>query len=115
MANAEQSLKSARLYETGILPQARLAVESLLSAYRVNRVDFLTLLDNQMMVLNYEISRASALANHNKALAEIDLLPANPGPQSARRTNNQCVNARGENHEVVRNCSNRDRRGGSRR
>ena len=79
VANAEQSLKSARLYETGILPQARLAVESLLSAYRVNRVDFLTLLDNQMMVLNYEISRASALANHNKALAEIDLLTGKPG------------------------------------
>jgi len=74
VANAEQSLKSARLYETGILPQARLAVESSLAAYRVNRVDFLTLLDNQMTVLNYEISYASALSNYNKALAEIDLL-----------------------------------------
>ncbi len=74
VANAEQSLKSARLYESGILPQARLAVESSLSAYRVNRVDFLTLLDSQMTVLNYEIAYASALANYNKALAEIDLL-----------------------------------------
>ena len=74
VANAEQSLKSARLYETGILPQARLTVESSLAAYRVNRVDFLTLLDNQMTVLNYEISYASALSNYNKALAEIDLL-----------------------------------------
>jgi cobalt-zinc-cadmium efflux system outer membrane protein len=74
VANAEQSLQSARLYETGILPQARLAVESSLAAYRVNRVDFLTLLDNQMTVLNYEISYASALSNYNKALAEIDLL-----------------------------------------
>jgi cobalt-zinc-cadmium efflux system outer membrane protein len=74
VANAEQSLKSARLYETGILPQARLTVESSLAAYRVNRVDFLTLLDNQMTMLNYEISYASALSNYNKALAEIDLL-----------------------------------------
>ncbi len=74
VASAEQSLKSARLYETGILPQARLAVESSLAAYRVNRVDFLTLLDNQMTVLNYEISYASALSSYNKALAEIDLL-----------------------------------------
>ena len=78
VANAEQSLKSARLYETGILPQARLAVESSLSAYRVNRVDFLTLLDNQMTVLNFEISHAAALSNHNKALAEIDLLTGKP-------------------------------------
>lgn len=74
VANAEQSLKSARLYETGILPLARLAVESSLAAYRVNRVDFLTLLDNQMTVLNYEVSYASALSSYNKALAEIDLL-----------------------------------------
>jgi cobalt-zinc-cadmium efflux system outer membrane protein len=79
VANAEQSLKSARLYATGILPQARLAVESSLAAYRVNRVDFLTLLDSQMMVLNYEISYASALASYNKALAEIDLLTGKAG------------------------------------
>ncbi len=72
--NAEQSLKSARLYETGTLPPARLAVESSLAAYRVNRVDFLTLLDSQMTVLNYEISYSLALSNYNKALAEIELL-----------------------------------------
>ena len=74
VASAEQNLKSAQLYETGILPQARLAVESSLSAYRVNRADFLTLLDSQTTVLNYEVSYASALANYNKAIAEIDLL-----------------------------------------
>lgn len=78
VANAEQSLKSARLYETGILPQARLGVESSLAAYRVNRVDFLTLLDSQMTVLNFEISYAAALAGYNKALAEIDLLVGKP-------------------------------------
>jgi outer membrane protein TolC len=74
IAIAEQSLKSARLYETGILPQARLAVESSLAAYRVNRIDFLTLLDSQMTVFDYEISYASALSNYNIAVAEIELL-----------------------------------------
>ncbi len=74
VANAEQSLKSARLYESGILPQARLAVESSLSSYRVNRVDFLMLLDSQMTVLEYEISHAAALSNYNITLAEIELL-----------------------------------------
>jgi cobalt-zinc-cadmium efflux system outer membrane protein len=78
VANAEQSLKSAQLYETGILPQARLAVESSLAAYRVNRADFLTLLDSQMTVLNYEVSHAAALSSYNKALAEIDLLTGKP-------------------------------------
>ena len=79
VANAEQSRKSARLYATGVLPQARLAVESSLAAYRVNRVDFLTLLDSQMTVLNYEISYASALSGYNKALAEIDFLAGRSG------------------------------------
>lgn len=74
VASADQGLRSARLYETGILPQARLAVESSLAAYRVNRVDFLTLLDSQMKVLEYEIGYASTLSNYNIALAEIELL-----------------------------------------
>ena len=80
VASAEQSLKSARLYETGILPQARLTVEASLAAYQVNRVDFLTLLDSQMTVFNYEIGYATALASYNKALAEVDLLTGKPGP-----------------------------------
>lgn len=73
-AGAEQNLRSARIYEKDILPQARLTVEAARAAYRVNRVDFLTLLDSQMMVLNYETSYISAVINYNKALAEIDLL-----------------------------------------
>jgi outer membrane protein TolC len=83
-ALAEQSLKSARLYQTAILPQARLTVESTLAAYRVNRVDFMTLLDSQMTVFNSEIILATTMAGYNKALAEIDLLagksPVNSSP-----------------------------------
>lgn len=78
VVNAEQALRSARLYETGILPQARLTVEAALTAYRVNRVDFMTLLDGQMTVFNYEISYASSVANYNKALAEIEFLTGRP-------------------------------------
>jgi outer membrane protein TolC len=74
VAMAEQSLKSIRLYQTAILPQARLTVESAQAAYRVNRLDFMTLLDNQMTVFNYEINLVAAIAAYNKALAEIDLL-----------------------------------------
>ena len=73
-AIVEQSRASVRLYETGILPQARLAVEASLSAYKVSRVDLLMLLDSQMTLFNYEISRAKEMVNFNKALAEIELL-----------------------------------------
>ena len=74
IAIAEQSLKSVKLYQTAILPQAKLTVESALAAYQVNRVDFLTLLDNQMTVFDFETSLITAMANYNKAVAEIDLL-----------------------------------------
>jgi len=74
VVSAEQSLKSVRLYETGILPQGRLAVEASLSAYRVGRVDFFTLLDSQMTVFNYEIGYVASVTAQNKALAEIEFL-----------------------------------------
>ncbi|WP_293004813.1 TolC family protein [Nitrosomonas sp.] len=74
IAMAEQSLKSVKLYQTTILPQAQLTVESALTAYQVGRVDFLTLLDNQMTVFDFEANRITAMANYNKALAEIDWL-----------------------------------------
>jgi outer membrane protein TolC len=74
VANAEQNLRSAQLYRSGILPQAQLTVESALSAYRVNRVDLMTLLDNQMTVFAYEISYATAVVNQNKALAEVEFI-----------------------------------------
>ena len=74
VVTAEQSLKSVRLYETGILPQSRLAVDAALSAYRVGRSDFLTLLDSQMNVFNFEVAYLSSVTSHNKALAEIEFL-----------------------------------------
>ena len=78
VASAQQNYQSARLYETTVLTQARLTLESSLASYRVNRVDFLTLLDNQMSVFNYEIGLASAVVNQNKALAEIELITGQP-------------------------------------
>ena len=74
VALTEQSRKSVHLYETAILPQARLAVEAALAAYQVSRVDLLMLLDSQMTLFSYEISRARELVSFNKALAEIELL-----------------------------------------
>jgi cobalt-zinc-cadmium efflux system outer membrane protein len=74
VAAAEQSLKSVRLYETGLLPQARLTADASLAAYRVGRVDFFSLLDSRMTVFNAEVGYAASLAAYNKALAEIEFL-----------------------------------------
>ena len=74
IAAAEQSLRAARLYEAALLPQARLAADASLAAYRVGRVDFFTLLDSQMTVFSAEVGYAASLASRSKALAEIELL-----------------------------------------
>ena len=74
IAIAEQSRKSAQLYASAIVPQAELAFESTLSAYRVSRADLPMLLDSQMSVFTYRIGQAAAIVNFNKALVEIDLL-----------------------------------------
>jgi outer membrane protein TolC len=74
VAAAEQSLKSVRLYETGLLPQARLTADASLAAYRVGRVDFFSLLDSRMTVFNAEVGYAASLAAYNKALAELEFL-----------------------------------------
>jgi cobalt-zinc-cadmium efflux system outer membrane protein len=74
VAAAGQALRTVRLYEAALLPQSRLAADASLSAYRVGRVDFFTLLDSQMTAFNAEVGRAAALVAHAKALAEIEFL-----------------------------------------
>jgi len=74
IVTVEQGLASLRLYERDILPQARLTVEAAASAYRVGRVDFMTLLDAQMSVFGFEIARVAARAGIHKALTEIDFI-----------------------------------------
>ena len=74
VALSEQSRKSVQLYDTAVLPQARLTVEAALAAYQVSRVDLLMLLDSQMTLFGYEINRVRELVNFNKALAEIEFL-----------------------------------------
>jgi cobalt-zinc-cadmium efflux system outer membrane protein len=64
----------SRLYATAVLPQARAAVEAALSAYRVGRVNYLTLVDDQMTVNRYAIESVRLTAEYDAAVARIDAL-----------------------------------------
>jgi outer membrane protein TolC len=59
------------LYKTGIIPQASLQINSAMSAYRVNKADFMTLLDSQMTLYKYELEYHQALTEHEKNVASI--------------------------------------------
>lgn len=74
LAIARQWRDTAGLYRNSLLPQVRASVESALAAYRVGRVDFLTLRQAQLRELEVSTEHAAAIAGHNKAAAEIDLL-----------------------------------------
>jgi outer membrane protein TolC len=64
----------ARLYRTTVLPQAEATVSSALSSYRVGRVDFMTLLDDQMTVNKYRQELYALEADEGKAWAELEML-----------------------------------------
>jgi outer membrane protein TolC len=63
-----------RLYKDAVIPQASLALESSLSAYRVGNLDFLTILNNWTIVLNFELEYHNQLAQHETALSNLERL-----------------------------------------
>jgi cobalt-zinc-cadmium efflux system outer membrane protein len=72
LTEIDQYGREVELFKTGIIPQSRLSLESALSGYKVNKVDFLTLIDNQITLYNYEMDYYRAVTNHEKKLAELE-------------------------------------------
>jgi len=60
------------LFQSGIVPQARQTVSSMLAGYQVSEVDFLNLVGSQVTLLNYEVQYWKALTEANQALARLD-------------------------------------------
>ncbi len=73
-ARAERDRNLIRLYRMEVLPQARAAVQSALSSYRVGRVNFMTLVDNQMTVNRYEIEAWRLAADELQAMGDLAAL-----------------------------------------
>lgn len=75
---AKTSERLIELYEKGIIPQARLSLESARAGYEVGKVDFLTLLDNFVILLNYQLNYYEQLTNFEKALANLEAVIGAP-------------------------------------
>jgi cobalt-zinc-cadmium efflux system outer membrane protein len=73
-ARAVQDRNLVRLYRASIVPQTRAAVQSSLSGYRVGRVSFMQLLDNQMTVNRYETETYRLIADYHQAVGELEAL-----------------------------------------
>ncbi|MGR8997566.1 MAG: TolC family protein [Gammaproteobacteria bacterium] len=59
------------LFDTGIVPQARQTVASMLAGYQVNKVDFLNLVRSQITLLEYETRYWKAFTEANQFLAQL--------------------------------------------
>lgn len=67
----QRASKQTVLFKTGIIPQARQTVASMLVGYQVNKVDFLNLVRSQISLLNNELQYWSTFAEANQALAKL--------------------------------------------
>ncbi len=71
---ATTAQRLVKLYGTTIIPQSALSLESAIAGYEVGKVDFLTLIDNLVTLLNYELSYYEQLSNVEKAIAALEPL-----------------------------------------
>ncbi|WP_031435488.1 TolC family protein [Methylomarinum vadi] len=67
----QRAKQQAQLFKTGIIPQARQTVSSMLAGYQVNKVDFLNLVRSQVTLFNYETQYWKTLAEAHQALAQL--------------------------------------------
>ncbi len=74
MGRAERARTLMRLYDDGILPQARSALDAAAASYAVGRTEFLTVIDDFRAVLGYEIDYETQRADRFEALARLERL-----------------------------------------
>lgn len=66
------------LYRTGIVPQASQSLQSAMSGYQTDKVDFLTLVNNQLTLFNMELEYERIVSNYYKNLAELEFIVGSP-------------------------------------
>ena len=72
LAQLERRRELVELYKGGIIPQAEQSLESAVISYRVNKVDFLTLLDGRINLFNYERELYESQAEYMMKLAQLE-------------------------------------------
>ncbi len=71
LADYHSASEQARLFKTGIIPQARQTVASMLAGYQVGEVDFLNLVRSQITLYDYETRYWRVLSEAQAARASV--------------------------------------------
>jgi outer membrane protein, heavy metal efflux system len=83
LAELDRARTLVTLYRTEVLPQAEANVTSAFSSYRVGRVDFMTLLDAQMTLNQYNQELYALLAEYGRMIAELEMTIGRELPPTA--------------------------------
>lgn len=71
-AEVVRATSEEALLDTGLVPQARQSLESSRSAYKVGRIEFLSLLDSQVRLFDAELRLARSRADKRRAFASLE-------------------------------------------
>jgi outer membrane protein TolC len=75
---AQASARLMKLYTQTVVPQGNLALESSLSTYETGSVDFLSVLSNFTVVLDYEMNYYDEALNYALALSRLEEMTGQP-------------------------------------
>lgn len=74
LTSIEKNAKLVELFKTGIIPQASQSLESAMIGYQNDKVDFLTLINNQITLFNYEMDYYRVISDYNKDVASLEYI-----------------------------------------
>jgi outer membrane protein TolC len=84
LAELDRARSLTVLYRDEVIPEAHATVESAFSSYRVGAVDFMTLVDAQMTVNQYEGDLHQLLGDYGKAVAAMESMVGRELPRTGR-------------------------------
>ena len=84
LAELDRARSLAALYRDEVIPEAHATVESAFSSYRVGAVDFMTLVDAQMTVNQFEGDLHQLLGDYGKAVTAMESMVGRELPRTGR-------------------------------
>jgi len=102
---AQRANRLVKLVGKAIIPQATLALQSAQAGYSVDKVDFLTLLNNLLTLQENELELHGEMVEHEKAVARLEELTGGPltvsdAPRSHGDPRDLPQNPSAPNHEI---------------
>jgi cobalt-zinc-cadmium efflux system outer membrane protein len=72
LSEVEKNYRLLELYKSGIIPQATQSLNAAIAGYQTNKIDFLTLLNNQLTLFNFELDYDRFLSDYSKSMAGLE-------------------------------------------